>query len=35
LGLALIRAAREGAPKPILGNPEINALASAERERVG
>jgi hypothetical protein len=35
LGLALIRAARLGAPKPVLGNPEINALAGAERERVG
>jgi hypothetical protein len=35
LGLALIRAAREGAPKPILGNPEINALAAAERARIG
>ena len=34
LGLALIRAAREGAPRPILGNPEINALAALERARV-
>jgi uncharacterized protein YbjT (DUF2867 family) len=35
LGLALIRAAREGAPKPILGNAEINALAELEGARLG
>jgi uncharacterized protein YbjT (DUF2867 family) len=34
LGLALIRAARDGAPKAILGNAEINALAELERARV-
>ena len=34
VGLALIRAAREGAPARILENRDINALADAERERL-
>lgn len=35
LGLALIRAARDGAPRPRLENRDINALAEAERVRLG
>ena len=34
VGLALIRAAREGAPERILENRDINALAEAERQRL-
>ena len=34
LGLALIRAARDGAPKALLGNAEINAMGELERARV-
>lgn len=35
LGLALIRAARDGAPRPRLENRDINALAEAEKVRLG
>jgi len=35
LGLALVGAAKGGAPEPILDNAAINALAAAERERLG
>jgi len=35
VGLALIRAAREGAAREIVGNADINALAGAERARLG